>query len=62
MQFRGTRDDAERRAIAEEYARTVNRLIQSGHWDEMPALEDEHPDDWLPREFFEYWLGSDYRS
>ena len=36
MQFRGTRRDTEREDIAREYARTVNRLIQTGHWYEMP--------------------------
>ena len=57
MQFRGTRCDSERQDIAGEYARTVNRLIRAGHWSEMPVPEDQLPDDWMPPEFFDYWLG-----
>jgi hypothetical protein len=57
MQSRGTRRDAERRDIARESTRTVHRLIQGGRWDEMPAPEDQLPDDRMPREFFDYWLG-----
>jgi hypothetical protein len=56
MQFRGTRRDSERQDIAREYTRTAHRLIQGGHWYEMPAPEDRLPDDWMPREFFDYWL------
>jgi hypothetical protein len=55
LQFRGTRIDAERHAIANEYAQTVTRLIQSGGWHEMPALEDQLPDAWMPAAFFGYW-------
>jgi hypothetical protein len=57
MQFRGTRCDSERQDIAREYIQTVHRLIQGGHWSEMPGPEDQLPDDWMPREFFDYWLG-----
>jgi hypothetical protein len=57
MQFRGTRSDSERRDIAQEYTRTVSRLIQGGHWHEMPAPEDQLPDNWMPEAFFDYWLG-----
>lgn len=57
MQFRGTRRDSERHDIAGEYARTVHRPIQSGHWCNLPAPEDQLPDDWMPPEFFDYWLG-----
>jgi hypothetical protein len=55
MMFRGTRRDAERRDIAEDYARTVERLIECGGWREMPSPEDQLPDDWMPPAFFEYW-------
>jgi len=55
MKFRGTRREAERRAIAEEYSQTVGRLIHSGRWHEMPPPEDQLPDDWMPAAFFEYW-------
>jgi hypothetical protein len=56
MRFRGTRRDAERRDIASDYSRTVDRLIHSGRWQEMPALEDQLPDDWMPQAFIDYWL------
>jgi hypothetical protein len=59
MKFRGTRHQAERRTIAADYSRTVERLIQSGDWGEMPAPEDQLPDDWMPRAFFEYWSRQD---
>lgn len=55
MQFRGTRDNAQRQVIADDYARTVERLIQSGQWDEIPAPEDQLPDRWMPQAFFDYW-------
>jgi hypothetical protein len=57
MQFRGTRCESERQDIAREYGRTVQSLIQTGQWCEMPAPEDQLPDDWMPLEFFDYWLG-----
>jgi hypothetical protein len=55
MQFRGTRRDAERQDIAKDYSETVERLIQSGLWHEMPPPEDQLPDDWMPAAFLEYW-------
>jgi hypothetical protein len=55
MKFRGTRRDAERQAIAGDYSETVDRLILSGGWREMPAPEDQLPDAWMPNAFFEYW-------
>ena len=55
MQFRGTRRDVERRDIARDYSETVERLIRSGSWHEMPAPEDQLPDDWMPEAFFQYW-------
>ncbi len=56
MRFRGTRNIEKRQAIAKEYAQTVERLIASGTWAEMPTFEDQLPDDWMPKEFLEYWL------
>jgi hypothetical protein len=56
MKFRGTRNSAERQTIAGDYSQTVERLIQSGSWQEMPALEDQLPDAWMPKSFFEFWL------
>jgi len=55
MRFRGTRRDAGRQDIARDYSQTVQRLIESGSWNEMPALEDQLPDEWMPEAFFEYW-------
>jgi hypothetical protein len=55
MRFRGTRDEEERRAIAAEYAQTVDRLIQSGRWVEAPTFEDQLPDEWMPPAFTAYW-------
>jgi hypothetical protein len=56
MKFRGTRDNAMRQNIAKEYGQAVERLINSGCWQEMPAFEDQLPDDWMPQAFFDYWL------
>src|SRR5260370_11035466 len=55
MQFRGTRDESARQRIAASYALAVKRLKDSGKWREIPPLEDQLPDDWMPREFFDYW-------
>lgn len=55
MQFRGTRDEAERKAIAQAYANTVARLVRSKTWREMPAFEDQLPDEWMPKQFFTFW-------
>lgn len=55
MKFRGARHDAERRDIAKDYSQTVERLIRSGRWQEIPPPEDQLPDDWMPAAFFQYW-------
>ena len=55
MRFRSTRRDDEREKIAREYEETVERLIGTGHWDEMPPPEDQLPDDWMPSAFSEFW-------
>lgn len=55
MQFRRTRDETARRAIAAEYAREVQRLIETGDWSEAPAFEDQLPAEWMPEAFFAYW-------
>ena len=57
MRFRSTRREDERRQIAADYADAVDRLIQSGSWDEAPAPEDQLPHDYMPRACFEFWLG-----
>lgn len=56
FQFRGARRDDERKKIAEEYAATVKRLIDSGGWDEAPPPEDQLPDAHMPPAFFAFWL------
>ena len=55
MKSRGTRREAERRDIAKDYSQTVERLIHSGRWHDMPPHEDQLPDGWMPKAFFEYW-------
>ena len=55
MEFRGANVMAERQKIAAIYAETVDRLIESGQWHELPAPEDQLPEAWMPRSFFEYW-------
>jgi len=55
MRFRRTRDEAARRAIATEYAREVQRLIDTGDWSEAPGFEDQLPLEWMPESFFAYW-------
>jgi hypothetical protein len=53
--FRGTRDEAKRDAIAEDYSRAVTQLIKSGKWRRIPPLEDQLPDERLPEAFFQHW-------
>jgi len=55
MRFRRTRDETARRALAAEYAREVQRLIETGDWSEAPAFEDQLPVEWMPEAFFRYW-------
>ena len=55
MRFRRTREEAARRAVAAEYAREVQRLIETGNWTEAPAFEDQLPDEWMSQAFFVYW-------
>lgn len=59
MQFRGARDEAVRSGIAADYALTVERLVRSGRWAEMPPPEDQLPDDQMPQQFFAYWSSPD---
>jgi hypothetical protein len=62
MQFRGTRNESERIAIARAYSQAVSDLIASKKWRSIPPLEDQLPDEWMPKKFFEYWsLGSSPR-
>ena len=56
MEYRGNRDENNRRRVAAEYADAVARLIASGSWEEAPSLEDMLPDEWMPKAFYDYWL------
>jgi len=62
MRFRRTRDQEERQDIRADYAATVERLIDSRNWQEIPGPEDQLPDDWMPRAFFDFWLGGQSKS
>lgn len=55
MNFRGTRQDDQLRAIANDYALTVERLIESRNWHDVPSFEDQLPDEWMPKTFYDYW-------
>jgi hypothetical protein len=54
-EFRGTQDEHQRLAIADEYAKAVKQLIRSKSWEEIPPLEDQLPDEWMPDAFFAHW-------
>jgi hypothetical protein len=54
-EFRATRDEQERAAIAGKYAEAVTQLINSKKWKRIPTLEDQLPDEWMPEQFFEFW-------
>jgi hypothetical protein len=55
MQFRGTRDEEQRARIAQAYEQAVTELIESKKWCSMPPLEDQLPDEWMPKAFFTFW-------
>lgn len=55
MQFRATRDEAERHSIARAYSRAVTQLIATKKWRLIPPLEDQLPDEWMPASFFKHW-------
>ena len=57
MKFRGTRDSDKRQAIAKQYAKPVKKLVKAGCWNEMPPPEDQLPDNFMPKDFFQYWSG-----
>ena len=54
--FRSTRDEAERKKIAAEYATVVDCLIATGTWDEVPSPEEQLPDEYMPKAFMDYWF------
>jgi hypothetical protein len=41
--------------IKQDYAITVDRLIKSGKWEEMPPPEDQLPHEHMPETFWQYW-------
>jgi hypothetical protein len=55
MEFRSTRDDKVRTEIAKSYSVAVDQLINAGRWREIPSLEDQLPDEWMPNAFFKFW-------
>jgi hypothetical protein len=58
MQFRGTRDEAERASIAQAYSHVVAELIAGKRWRKIPPLEDQLPDEWMPEAFFGLFVKS----
>jgi hypothetical protein len=59
MSFRGcgnAKDVKEqRKVIVQKYADVVQRLIDGGVWDEIPAPEDMLPNEYMPEAFNKYW-------
>jgi len=46
---------AERDVIAKQYAKMVKELVKNRCWKEMPPPEDQLPDEFMPKQFFQYW-------
>jgi hypothetical protein len=55
MRYRRTADLACRKRIAQEYADVVDKLIQSGAWQESPPPEDQLPYADMPPAYYRYW-------
>lgn len=55
MKFRGSHNINEKNEAVRDYEQAVNRLVNSGKWKEMPALEDMLPHNLMPQIFFQYW-------
>jgi hypothetical protein len=55
MQFRRTTDRAIRKQIVQEYSDVVEKLIQSGAWQESPPPEDQLPYADMPPAYYRYW-------
>jgi hypothetical protein len=55
MKYRRTADRAQRKKIAQEYSDVVDKLIESGAWQESPSPEDQLPHAEMPATFFQYW-------
>lgn len=57
MAFRRNFDDSvKRQQIAADYCDTVESLIQSGQWKNVPPPEDQLPDEFMPNSFLPYWF------
>ena len=55
MKFRSTKDEYIRNLIAEKYAIVTKKLIKTKKWFESPPPEDMLPDEFMPKEFFDFW-------
>ena len=55
MRYRRTADRANRKKIAQEYSDVVDKLIQSGAWQESPPPEDQLPYADMPPAYYLYW-------
>jgi hypothetical protein len=55
MRYRRAADHASRQKIAREYAEVVDKLIQSGAWEESPPPEDQLPHAAMPAAYYCYW-------
>jgi hypothetical protein len=57
MRFRNAGTDAIRQDVAQDYAKTVKRLIASGGLKECLPPGDMLPNNWMPRSYFEHFKG-----
>ncbi|RDJ35581.1 MAG: hypothetical protein DWQ19_12250 [Crenarchaeota archaeon] len=53
--FNHTTDENERTKLVEYYAHYVRELIATGLWLTIPPIDARLPDNYMPKEFFEYW-------
>ncbi len=58
--FRGTRDLEERNQIAVDYAKEVERLIETGLWDYAPNFDEMLPDEYMPKSFDKHWNETEF--
>ena len=55
MRYRRTADRDSRKKIAQEYSAVVDKLIESGAWQESPPPEDQLPYADMPAAYYRYW-------
>lgn len=55
MQYRRSNNCATRKKIAQQYSDVVDKLIQSGAWQESPPPEDQLPFADMPSAYYRYW-------